>query len=165
MRTYLTGALLLALSLPAGAQTVTYLDDRSTPQQVIASYYNAIQMRQFARAYSYRLRVVPDEAQDQLDQDYATFRADIAPVTDLRFRVGTGFGDAGAGTIMTALPVVTETTSEDGTVAVQSGCLLVKQVSPDAQDLVPFQPTRITQIGMEDSKDGFDATQMPDCAY
>ncbi|TQS69954.1 hypothetical protein ERN12_16875 [Rhodobacteraceae bacterium] len=163
MRPYLAAIFLVALSLPAAAQRAQFLDDRSSAQQVVASYFNALQMRQFARAYSYRLRAVADVGQDELDRTYAAFRADMQPVTDLRYRLGEGFGDAGAGTYMTAFAVVTQATYPDGSITVESGCILVKQVSPDAQDLVPFQPIRIAQITMHTTHDRFNDAKMAPC--
>ncbi|HVY51583.1 MAG TPA: hypothetical protein VHA07_08475, partial [Devosia sp.] len=42
----------LAVS-PALAAPPAYLDDRSTPEAVIASFYNAINRQEYARAWSY----------------------------------------------------------------------------------------------------------------
>jgi hypothetical protein len=46
--------LALMTATPALAQDeADYLDDRSTPEAVISSYYNAINRAEYARAYSY----------------------------------------------------------------------------------------------------------------
>jgi hypothetical protein len=53
MRTSLA-LIALLLASPALAQDEpAYLDDRSTPEAVISSYYNAINRAEYARAYSY----------------------------------------------------------------------------------------------------------------
>src|SRR3569833_3951020 len=49
----LTFALLAFLTLPALAAQPDYLDDRSTPQAVISSFYNAVDRQEYARAWSY----------------------------------------------------------------------------------------------------------------
>ncbi len=48
-----TALLVLLFATPARAQEETYLDDRSSPESVISSYYNAISRAEYARAYSY----------------------------------------------------------------------------------------------------------------
>ena len=40
-------------TLPAHAAQPAYLDDRSTPEAVISSFYNAIDRQEYARAWSY----------------------------------------------------------------------------------------------------------------
>ena len=56
-------AVLVGLSVAAtcaqASEVLQYLDDRSTPQKLIQSYYNAIDQRQYARAYGY---FTPDTA-------------------------------------------------------------------------------------------------------
>ena len=46
-------AVIAALAVPATAAQPQYLDDRSTPEAVIASFYNAIGRQEYARAWSY----------------------------------------------------------------------------------------------------------------
>jgi hypothetical protein len=53
MKTIRTLALLLLVSPALAQDEPEYLDDRTTPETVISSYYNAISRREYARAHSY----------------------------------------------------------------------------------------------------------------
>src|SRR3569832_598374 len=48
-----TIAAVVVLASPATAAPPQYLDDRSTPEAVISSFYNAIGRQEYARAWSY----------------------------------------------------------------------------------------------------------------
>lgn len=58
-RACFTAAALMAVASAAFAHE-PYLDDRSTATSVVRSYYNAINSREYSRAWSYRMRVVSD---------------------------------------------------------------------------------------------------------
>src|SRR5579871_784251 len=77
-------AVLLAASAPSAAAQdhqpePGYLDDRSTPEAVINSYYDAVNKREYARAYTYW---EPDAAARELlpFDDWAQGYADTTSV-------------------------------------------------------------------------------------
>ncbi len=66
----LLAAALAAAALPAFAAPPAYLDDRSTAAALVRSFYNAVNRREYARAYSY--------FGDHAAQPYAGFAAGYA---------------------------------------------------------------------------------------
>ena len=58
-----------------------YYDNRSTAKDVLKSYYNAISLAQFARAFSYTLRATPDQNPQELDAAYTAFKDQFEPVS------------------------------------------------------------------------------------
>lgn len=119
---------------PAAAQTA-YMDDRSSPEAVVASLYNAINMQDFARAWSY---FDPDRApsfsayvrgfNDTDRVDVRTFAAEpVATETGALWNV----------------PVVLEARQDDGTLQVFAGCYQLAQAEPRRRP--PYTPIAILQ--------------------
>ncbi|MGA7672010.1 MAG: hypothetical protein WBW04_16395, partial [Nitrolancea sp.] len=116
-----------------------YLDDRSTAEAVIRSYYNAINAKEYARAYSYWEANV-DSSQlppfDQFQQGYSTTES-----VDLTFGpVGEGVG---AGQIYYTVPVQLDATSTDNGKQTFIGCYTVHLGRPEIQTNPPFHPLAI----------------------
>ena len=132
---------LLLLTAPALAQDEPdYLDDRSTPEAVISSYYNAINRAEYARAYSY-------------------FGADFAPGYDRwaagyadTSRVDVSFGqsaqEGAAGSIYWTLPVKLDVTTTDEQHSYYAGCYTLRLAQPAVQ-APPFQPLHIVSGNLE----------------
>lgn len=121
-------ALVVCLAVPAAAQEA-YLDDRSSPEAVVASLYNAINQGDFARAWSYFL---PDRAPSYTAylRGYDTTATVIAYV-EPAIAQGEGWH----------VPVVLEAEQRDGTVVVFSGCYSV--IQPEPRSRPPYQPIAI----------------------
>lgn len=142
------------LPLTAHAQD-SYLDDRSTPSAVIESLYNAIDARQYLRAYSY---FAPDAV-----ADYDSFKAGYQNTDSVTLRLGEPKSEGTAGTIYTHIPTVIRATESDGTEQVYTGCYLVAAVSSSAQDTPPFVPIRIADGTLTPTDDAFE-TANGNCA-
>ncbi|MCB1382303.1 MAG: DUF1176 domain-containing protein [Notoacmeibacter sp.] len=124
----------LAFALPflfAGTAQAAYLDDRSTPGALIESLYNALNAREYARAWSY-FETGPAESFEAYSQGFSD-------TTLVRVKTGAPEPDGAAGTTHWKIPAVIEATSGSGAVSVFAGCYDVKLVSPPVQD-VPYRP-------------------------
>lgn len=117
-----------------GQDQPDYLDDRSDPQAVISSYYNAIDRKEYARAYSY----FGEGAAPAYDAWVAGY-ADTASVA-------VGFGEVAqegaAGSIYYTLPVTLEVSRTDGTSVRFTGCYTLRLAQPLNQE-PPFEGIHI----------------------
>jgi hypothetical protein len=120
-----------------------YLDDRSDPQAVISSYYNAIDRKEYARAYSYFGEGVAP-AYDGWVAGYA----DTASVA-------VGFGqmaqEGAAGSIYYTLPVTLEVSRTDGTRVELAGCYTLRLAQPLNQE-PPFEGIHIEDAKLHEAK-------------
>jgi hypothetical protein len=134
MKTLATLALLL-LASPALAQgEPDYLDDRSTPEAVISSYYNAINRAEYARAYSY---FGVNEA-----PEYASWEAGYADTAHVEVSFGQSAQEGAAGSTYWTLPVRLDVTSSKGKHTFFAGCYDLRLAQPAIQ-APPFQPLHI----------------------
>lgn len=145
----IAAALLVGAAVPAFAQDEPdYRDDRSTPEAVVESLYNAVTRKEFLRAHSYfqaNAEVAPLEA-------FAKGYADTARV---RVRPGKATGDGAAGSIFYSLPVVVESVSTAGKATVFTGCYELRLVQPAVQALPPFQPLGIVKGKLSETTASF----------
>src|SRR5438128_1417496 len=92
---------------PSLAPASAYLDDRSSAEEVIRSYYDAIGRRQYLRAYAYW---EPSAALPSL----AVFQNGFADTTAVQVELGTVGGDAGAGQLHWSVPAAVFSTTTAG---------------------------------------------------
>lgn len=147
---------LFALILPVKAQEPAYLDDRSTPQQLIKSYYNAINSKLFAQAYSYF-------QQDMAPTDFKSWMDGYSGTRLIEVAFGPAPPDAGAGQIRWNLPVALKSTATDGTVTVFSGSYTIHLISPGFQSDPPFQPMGIVNGDLRESREPFEKAVPGNC--
>ena len=145
------------------APRARYYDNRSTARDVITSYYNAINLSQYARAFSYKLRGTPEGSPAELNAQYARFRDGYAHTAHVRLRLGQPVQDAGMSKVYSAVPVVIEALSDTGTRQAYAGCYTLVQISASVQDYVPFDPIRIVGGKLIKISDDFETAAMPDC--
>ncbi|WEF25576.1 hypothetical protein [Paracoccus sp. S3-43] len=141
---------LLALAAPAAAQTPPdYIDDRSSPERVVTSLYNAINRSEYLRGWSYfRPETAPP---------YQEFRNGYADTAAVELRLGEVSSEGAAGSIHSAVPVVLQAVAADGQTTVFTGCYRLTQVQPAAQDTPPFRPIQIDGGTLEKSDASFDS--------
>ena len=120
---------------PSTAPTSAYVDDRSSPEALIGSYYNAISQRQYLRAYSYW------ETSDSLPP-FATFAQGFASTTDVQVELGTVGGSPGAGQLYWSVPAAVFSTTTAGANSFV-GCYTVHLARPELQAAPPFKPMSI----------------------
>ena len=125
-----------AVAVPNPAP-VNYIDDRSTPVQVIVSLYNAINRQEYLRAYDYWR--IPATSLGSFSA-YANGYKDTASVA-LVF--GQITGDAGMSQVYFTIPVILKVTAKNGSHTDYSACYVVHETSPDVYGAPPFSPMSI----------------------
>jgi hypothetical protein len=139
--------LLLAaiVATPALAQDQPdYLDDRSTAEAVIRSYYNAIDRKEYARAYSYFGGAAAPE--------YEGFVKGYADTADVAVMFGEMAQEGAAGSTYYTLPVTLDVSRTDGTSAKFAGCYTLRLVQPANQAEPPFEGIHIEGAKLHEAK-------------
>jgi hypothetical protein len=154
---------LLLVSAPAAAAFAQghqpepgYLDDRSTPEAVLGSYFDAVNRREYARAYGYW---EPAAAAIQLapfDQ-FAAGYADTAWVDLSIGDVGTGVG---AGQLYFSVPVTLRATLNNGSGQTFVGCYILHLSRPVLQAVPPFHPLGIQRASVQQVDDDADTASL-----
>jgi hypothetical protein len=122
-----------------------YQDDRSTPEAVIGSYFDAVNRREYTRAYYYW---EPQAAATQLPpfDEFAAGYADTASVDLTLGDVGSGVG---AGQLYFSVPVALVATQADGSIQTFVGCYILHLGRPQLQAVPPFQPLAIQRASVD----------------
>ncbi len=133
-----------------------YLDNRSDGAAVMRSYYNAINTKQYARAYSYWETNV-DSSQlapfDQFQQGYAQTKSVALTIGNVRL-------GAAAGNLYASVPATIVATMTDGSTQTFVGCYTLHLASPDLQSQPPFQPMGIRMAKVDKVDNGADTTSL-----
>lgn len=129
-----------------------YLDDRSSAESVLRSLFNAINSRQYVRAYSYW------EPNAEGLPPYAEFEQSFAQTdyVDL-FHVGEVRTEARAGQQYFAVPYIISVTNTDESVEAFAGCYLMHLANPAIQGTPPFQPLGIQRAAIRQMGEGDDS--------
>lgn len=114
-----------------------YMDNRSTPQKLIESFYNAINKKQYARAYRYYA------ANGSTPKDFQTWADGYANTKHVSVKFGPTEPDPGAGQIYWALPVALSVLSTDGSEKVFTGCYEIHMTNPGIVTDPPHHPMGI----------------------
>lgn len=144
------------LSTAVAASDWSYMDDRSSPQKLVESYYFAIGNRNYTQAYGY---FKPDAA----PQSFEEWSSGYANTKSVSVRFGSTEPDPGAGQIFWALPVVIEAEQTDGTSLVYTGCYKIHLTNPGMQTDPPYQPMAIESASLKETKTPFEDTKPGGC--
>ena len=109
-----------------------YLDDRSTPQALVKSLYNAVDRREYGRAWSYFDEEKPVATVEEFAKGYETTQS-------VQLLVGDVTADGAAGSTFYAIPVAIKATGADGNARVFGGCYTARLANPALQE-VDFKP-------------------------
>jgi heat shock protein HslJ len=122
-----------------------YLDNRSDPAGLISSLFNAVNRKEYARAYSYW------EAQAAGGQApaYDAFKQGYAETASVQLLTGQVTGDAGAGQFNYALPVVLTAQTTGGATQTFAGCYHLHLSNPGIQAMPPFRPLAIRSASVK----------------
>ena len=157
MRAALFALPVIAIALPAFAAQPTYLDDRSTPQAVLNSFYNAISRQEYARAYSYY-------EDGQGAPKFDAFSAGYQNTASVTVTLGKAASEGAAGSTYWTLPVSLDATDGQGKHSYFAGCYTLRLANPQIQAEPPFEPLHIVSGHLKKAK-GFGASYLPtDCA-
>ena len=132
----LAAGLFTVLAVPlaasaAAADFAIYHDDRSTAESLIKSLYNAIDRKEYARAYSYfAAEAVPD---------FDTFSAGYEDTQFVELVHGDAVPDGTAGSTFYGLPVAIRSHLADGSRKTFAGCYTLRLINPSIQS-PPFRP-------------------------
>jgi len=116
-----------------------YLDDRSTPEAVLRSFFNAINRKEYARAYSYW---EPQAAASELPP-FPQFEQGYANTESVELTTGTVQSGAAAGNFFYSAPVTLVAKTSNGTTQTFVGCYTLHLANPGVQAVPPFQPMGI----------------------
>lgn len=133
-----------------------YLDDRSTPNGVVWSYFNALNRREYLRAYSYWRESGPDSPVGA----YEAFAAGYADTEAVQVTLGVLSGDAGAGQLYYTVPVVLDASTTSGERQVFSGCYILRLSNPGIQIEPPFIPLGIERAALAPAAPGADPASL-----
>jgi len=123
------------ISLPDISDSV-YLDDRSTPAALMLSYFNAINRREYLRAYSYYIH---DETLGTLDE----FSSGYRNTQKVRVVVGDISSEGAAGSIYYTIPMVLNATTTSGVQQKFSACYIVRLPQPGNYGAPPITPMHL----------------------
>jgi hypothetical protein len=115
-----------------------YIDNRSGAVEVVSSLYNAVNRKEYVRAFSYW----QDAAAVGSYADFAAGFADTEMVTAV---FGTVISDAGAGQYYYQVPVAQTVQTTSGSTQIFVGCYTLHLSNPGIQAVMPFEPLGITK--------------------
>jgi hypothetical protein len=127
---------------PSDIGSGRYLDDRSDPAQVLRSLFNAINRKEFARAYSYW-------EGGSLLPPFPLYRQGYSNTVSVDLTIGNGSENFGAGQIYFNLPVTLQAKSANNFSQSFVGCYTLHLGRPEIQTAPPFHPLAISGAAVQ----------------
>lgn len=141
----------LLLSTSALAQTA-FIDDRSSPEAVIRSLYNAIDRDEFARSYSYFANPPADSVE--------AYAQGFADTDTSELLLGVAAEEGAAGSVYYRQPLVLRSVAADGTETVYTGCYTLRAPNP-ANFADGYVPMAIEDDDLQESDAEFGPQALP----
>jgi hypothetical protein len=133
-----------------------YLDDRSSAESLVRSYYNAVNLHQYARAYDYFANPPA--------KDFETFQKGFDDTDHVDVLTGVMVGDGAAGHTYYSLPAAIRAKGSDGKFKFFAGCYTVVAVNGAIQD-PPSRPYQIDKASLKPIKeDDYNIYSLPKCS-
>ena len=123
---------LVAAGPGLAAEPPAYRDDRSDPAALVRSLYNAVNRREYARAWDYFGDTKPAP-------DFDSFAVGFADTDRVEVETGAVSEEGAAGSVHYQVPVAIRATATDGTEKIFAGCYPARLANPQIQG-VPFRP-------------------------
>jgi hypothetical protein len=123
-----------------------YLDDRSSAVDVLSSLFNAINRREYARAYSYW----QDPGNNPDLASFSQFEQGYQETASVEATFGEITSDVGAGQIRFRVPVTLVAQTTTGETQYFVGCYQLHLGQPATQVMPPFQPLAIERAVMQE---------------
>jgi|GEM_PF-579122 len=120
--------------------SIYFMDDRSGPVEVLQSFFNALNLKQYVRAYSYWIGPAGSPGGPP---PFNQFQAGYSKTESVQLFTGQVLGDVGAGQLYYSVPVVLIAQVTGGAVQTFSGCYILHLSRPEIQDAPPFNPLGI----------------------
>jgi hypothetical protein len=124
------------------AQDAPYVDDRSDGAALVRSLYNAINRKEFARAYGYFSDSKPVG-------EYKAFVSGYANTASVELKIGQARTEGAAGSVYSAVPVAIKSVERLGKIRFFSGCYVARIANPSLQ-VPPFTPYQIEKARLEE---------------
>jgi hypothetical protein len=147
-------SLSIAVAVPGAALAADpgYIDDRSDAASLVRSFYNAVNRREFARAWDYFGDTKPAASFEAFVQGFAgTERVDVV--------TGAASAEGATGSQFFAIPVAIAAFARDGSEQVFAGCYTARLADPQIQE-PPFHALHIEKAQMSASVQPFEE-QLP----
>ena len=133
-----------------------YLDNRSTAESLVRSFYNAVNLHQYARAYDY-FTTPPTK-------DFETFQKGFEDTDHVDVLIGEVVGDGAAGSIYYSVQTAIKAKGTDGTTKYFAGCYTVRAINGAIQE-PPSRPFHIDKANLKPIKeDDYRLYQLPKCS-
>ncbi len=142
------------IASPEDISANQYIDNRSDPMEVLHSLFNAINRREYLRAYSYW------ESDAQNLPDFTQFQQGYANTQSVHLTTGAVTSNAGAGQFYYQVPVALNATLNDGTTQSFVGCYQLHLSNPGIQTAPPFQPLGIRSANVQSAASDADLAQL-----
>lgn len=143
------------VNTPGYAQETRYIDDRSTAASLIQSFYNAVNRKEYSRAWSYYGDQKPAT-------DFDIFAKGYENTTQVNVITGAVSSEGAAGSAFYYLPVSIIAFAKDGSEAVFAGCYTLRLANPGIQG-EPFQPLHIEKGALKPSAQSYDEALPESC--
>jgi hypothetical protein len=127
----------------AAAQEVPYLDERTSPESLVQSFYNAVNRKEFARAWSYY-------GDEKPAKDLDAFAKGFENTASVDVLTGNVASEGAAGSTFFYLPVSIAATDASGSQKVFAGCYTARLANPAIQG-TPFVPLHLDKGSLKPS--------------
>jgi len=129
----------------ANPSAINYIDDRSTPSQVIVSLYDAINRQEYLRAYSYWTDPATSLG------SFISFSNGYNDTASVDLVFGLITGDPGMSQVYYTIPVILKVTAKNSTHTNYVACYVVHEASPDVYGSPPIFPMSIDRSSAQPS--------------
>ncbi len=139
---------------PTAIDASRYIDDRSGALEVLRSLFNAINRREYVRAYSYWEDNAPQLAA------FADFEQGYANTQSVQLLTGNVTNDAGAGQLYYSVPVTLVAQTTNAVTQTFVGCYKLHLAQPAIQATPPFRPLGIMSAQVQQVPNDANTVQM-----
>lgn len=141
--------------IEARAQDMPYLDDRSSAATIVNSLYNAVNRKEYARAWEYF-------GEEKPAADVEAFAKGYENTSQVEVTTGNTATEGAAGSIFYHVPVAIRSVGTDGSEQVFAGCYTARLANPAIQE-PPFRPLHIEKGSLKPSDLPYDEALPKNC--
>jgi hypothetical protein len=144
------------MATPSLAQETRYIDDRSSAAAIVNSFYNAVNRKEYVRAWDYFGDQKPAK-------DVETFAKGYENTTQVNVITGNVASEGAAGSTFYYVPVAIVSFKKDGSEQVFAGCYTARLANPAIQEEPPFRPLHIEKGSLKASDQPYDDAVPESC--
>lgn len=141
---FVLGVLAMQVTTVRAQEAIAYVDDRSDGGALVRSLYNAINRKEYARAYGYFGAAKPVG-------EFKAFAEGYAKTASVEVKIGKVTTEGAAGSIYSAVPVAIKSVEEGGKTRFFSGCYVTRIINPSLQ-VPPFTPYQIETARLDEAE-------------